>query len=72
MFNVDITIFGAVFVISVVILSSFLGIIIASYAVTTGADILGIKLSLAIRKAVVFISALSAGYLGVTWVLAHW
>ncbi len=65
------TIFSGAFVISVVVLSSFLGIIIASYAVTTGADLLGIKLSLAMRKVVVGINAVSACLLGLAWALAR-
>ncbi len=65
------TIFSGTFVISVVVFSSFLGIIIASYAVTTGADLLGIKLSLAMRKVVMGINAVSAGLLGLAWALAR-
>lgn len=69
MLNVD-TIFSGALVVSVVVLSSYLGIIVGSYAVTAGADTAQIKLSMAIKKAVVLISAVSAGYLGLGWALA--
>jgi hypothetical protein len=47
-----------------------LGIIIASYAVTAGMNLIGFKLGTTTRKTVVVIAAVLAGYLGLVWALA--
>jgi len=63
-------IFSGTFVVSVVILCMLLGIIIASYAVTAGMNLIGFKLGTTTRKTVVVIAAVLAGYLGLVWALA--
>jgi len=56
--------------VSAVFLSSAIGIAMANYAVTTGLDILQIRLSPTLRKVIVLVAAVLAGYLGLVWALS--
>ena len=56
--------------VSAVFLSSAIGTAMANYAVTTGLDILQIRLSPTLRKVIVLVAAVLAGYLGLVWALS--
>jgi len=63
------SIFNIVYAISIIILCSFLGIIVASYAVTNGINLLGIRINSTMRKILLIVSTVLAGYLGLVWIL---
>lgn len=65
------SIFMVAYVISVVVLCLFVGIILGSWVVTTGMATIDVKLSPVMRKAIVLVVAASAGYLGMVLALTR-